>query len=143
MASTPAVAAAERAGIPFRTHSYEHDPRAESYGLEAAEKLALDPARVFKTLIVDVDGRPAVAIVPVEAQVDLKSLGGKRLRSARHGLRLRRDQSARPAEVAADDASALGHETIDVRGRRGLEIELDPGDLARLRGADVRPIARF
>ena len=43
---------AERAGIAFALHEYEHDPRAESYGLEAAEKLGVDPARVFKTLVV-------------------------------------------------------------------------------------------
>src|SRR5213593_4206435 len=77
MAATRAIAAAERAGIPFRTLAYEHDPKAESYGLEAAEKLGLDPARVFKTLVVEVDGRLGVAIVPVRAQVDLKALGRK------------------------------------------------------------------
>src|SRR5205085_7187030 len=75
MAPTPAVAAAERAAIPFRIHSYEHDPKAASYGLEAAEKLGLDPARVFKTLVADVDGTLTVAIVPVAAQLDLKALG--------------------------------------------------------------------
>ena len=53
---TPAVVAAERAGIAFAVHEYIHDPKAVSYGLEAAEKLGLDPARVFKTLVADVDG---------------------------------------------------------------------------------------
>ena len=85
MAATRAIAAAERAGIAFRTLGYEHDPKAESYGLEAAEKLGLDPARVFKTLVVEVDGRLGVATVLVRAQVDLKALGGKRAAMADRG----------------------------------------------------------
>jgi Cys-tRNA(Pro)/Cys-tRNA(Cys) deacylase len=61
MAQTPAIATAERAGIRFALHEYEHDPAADSYGLEAAEKLGVDPARVFKTLVVSVGGALAVA----------------------------------------------------------------------------------
>jgi len=72
---TPAVVAAERAGIPFALHEYDHDPKAESYGLEAAEKTGVDPARVFKTLVVSQDGKLSVAIVPVAAQLDLRALG--------------------------------------------------------------------
>ena len=72
---TPAIVVAERAGIVFTVHEYVHDPKATSYGLEAAEKLGLDPARVFKTLVADVDGTLTVAIVPVGAQLDLKALG--------------------------------------------------------------------
>ena len=64
MVRTPAIAAAGRAGVPFRKHKYAHDPRAESYGLEAAEKLGLDPGCVFKTLVVEVDGKLGVAVVP-------------------------------------------------------------------------------
>ena len=78
---TPAVAAAEGAGIRFAVHEYEHDTRAESYGLEAVEKLGLEAARVFKTLVADVDGALTVAVVPVEAKLDLRALG-KRARMA-------------------------------------------------------------
>ena len=67
---TPAIAAAERAGIVYSVHEYAHDPKAASYGLEAAEKLGVDAARVFKTLVADVDGMLTVAIVPVGAQLD-------------------------------------------------------------------------
>ena len=65
---TPAIVAAEKAGIRFVLHEYDHDPKAASYGLEAAEKLGLDPARVFKTLVVSVDGELTVVMVPVEAR---------------------------------------------------------------------------
>ena len=78
---TPATTAAERAGVDYSVHEYAHDPKAASYGLEAAEALALDPARVFKTLIADLDGTLTVCIVPVAFELDLRSLG-KRARMA-------------------------------------------------------------
>ena len=64
-AGTPATVALTRAGVEYTTHPYEHDPSTASYGLEAAEVLRVDPARVFKTLLADVDGRTVVAVVPV------------------------------------------------------------------------------
>ena len=119
MARTPAIAAAEQAGIAFSVHEYEHDPAAESYGLEAAEVLGLDPARVFKTLVVDLDGKLAVAIVPVASQVDLRSFG-KRVAmadgakaEARDGLRARRHLAARPAAATADDDRRVGARARD------------------------------
>jgi Cys-tRNA(Pro)/Cys-tRNA(Cys) deacylase len=152
MASTPAIVAVERAGVAFRTHEYAHDPKAESYGVEAAEKLGLDPACVFKTLVVAVDGKLGVAIVPVAAQLDLKALGGKRAALADRtaaeratgyvlgGISPLGQRKRLPTTL---DASALGHETVHVSaGRRGLEIELSPTDLVRLTDAVVRPIAR-
>ena len=151
MARTPAILAAERAGIAFSVHEYDHDPAAESYGLEAAEALGIDPARVFKTLVVDVDGTLAVAIVPVEAQVDLRSLGkratmaepAKAERTTGYVLGGISPLGQRKRLPTTLDASALEHETIHVSaGRRGLELELDPNDLVRLTGATVRAVAR-
>jgi Cys-tRNA(Pro)/Cys-tRNA(Cys) deacylase len=152
MASTPAIAVAERAGVEHRVHHYEHDPGAESYGLEAAERLGLDPARVFKTLVVDLDGSLGVAVIPVAARLDLRSLGGKRARMAEArdverstgyvlgGVSPLGQRKRLPTTI---DASALEHATICVSaGRRGLELELDPRDLVALTGATVRPVAR-
>jgi Cys-tRNA(Pro)/Cys-tRNA(Cys) deacylase len=68
---TPATAALAAAGVPFVLHPYAHDPAASSYGLEAAEVLGIDPDRVFKTLMVEVEGKLAVAIVPVSGNLDL------------------------------------------------------------------------
>jgi Cys-tRNA(Pro)/Cys-tRNA(Cys) deacylase len=151
MAKTPAVAAAERAGVAFQIHSYEHDPKRESFGLEAVDKLGLDAARVFKTLVVDSQGRLGIAIVPVTSQLDLKALGKRVAMADPHAaerttgyvlggispLGLRHEL---PTTI---DESALDHDTIFVSaGRRGVEIELDPKDLVRLTGADVRPITR-
>ncbi|HEU0056457.1 MAG TPA: aminoacyl-tRNA deacylase [Gaiella sp.] len=148
---TPAIAAATRAGVAFTLHEFRHDPRAESYGLEAVEKLGLEAARVFKTLVADVDGALTVAVVPVEAQLDLRALG-KRARMAgaaaaeratgyvAGGISPLGQRSALPTVV---DVSALDHETIHVSaGRRGLELELAPTDLVELTAARVAPIAR-
>ena len=132
-------------------HEYDHDPRATSYGLEAVEKLGVDPDRVFKTLVADVDGTLTVAIVPVEAQLDLRALG-KRTRMAdvraaeratgyvAGGISPLGQRRALPTVV---DESALAFDTIHVSaGRRGLEIEVSPADLVRLTDARVAPIAR-
>ena len=147
---TPAIVAAERAGIAFTVHEYAHDPKVASYGLEAAEKLGLDPARVFKTLVADVDGTLTVAIVPVGAQLDLKALG-KRVSMADVRLAERTTgyvtggisplgQRKRLPTVL--DETALAFETIHVSaGRRGLEIELAPSDLLALTSGKARPIA--
>jgi Cys-tRNA(Pro)/Cys-tRNA(Cys) deacylase len=150
VASTPAIEAAERAGVPFALHEYEHDPRAEAYGLEAAEKLGVDPARVFKTIVVSLDGALAVCCVPVAAQVDLRALG-KRARMADKaqaerttgyvtgGISPLGQRKRLPTHL---DASALEHETILVSaGRRGLQIELAPADFVRLTDARVHAIA--
>ena len=147
---TPAIVAAERAGIPFTVHEYEHDPRASSFGLEAVETLGLDAASVFKTLVVDVDGTLTVAVVPVEAHLDLGALG-KRARLADvkaaeratgyvHGGISPLGQRRRLPTVV--DESALTFETIHVSaGRRGLELELAPHDLVTLTGARTAAVA--
>jgi Cys-tRNA(Pro)/Cys-tRNA(Cys) deacylase len=150
MARTPAIEAAERAAIVFTVHEYEHDPGADSYGLEAAEKLGVDPARLFKTLVASNDGTLVVACVPAAAQLDLKALGKRaQLADRTHaeratgyvsgGISPLGQRRRLPTHV---DSSALGHETILVSaGRRGLQIELDPRDLVRLTDASVGPIA--
>jgi Cys-tRNA(Pro)/Cys-tRNA(Cys) deacylase len=139
------------AGIEHRVHEYEHDPAAESYGLEAAQKLDVDPARVFKTLVVSVDGVLTVAVLPVAAQLDLRSLGKRAaLADAREAERATGyvaggisplGQRRRLPTIV--DESALRLDTVFVSaGRRGLEIELPPGDLLALTGGTARAIAR-
>lgn len=147
---TPAIVAAERAGVSFTVHEYVHDAKAASYGLEAAENLGVDPERVFKTLVADVDGTLTVAIVPVATQLDLKALG-KRATMADPKLAERTTgyvaggisplgQRKRLPTVLDD--SALGFATIHVSaGRRGLEIELAPSDLLALTGGRAGRIA--
>ncbi len=155
-AGTPATLALTRAGIAFIAHAYEHDPRAAAYGLEAAEKLGLDPDRVFKTLLANVDGGLAVGIVPVARQLDLKALahalGGKRAEMADPAVAERKtgyvvggispigQKAALPSVL---DESAILCETIFVSGgRRGLDLELAPDDLLAVTGGRYAAIAR-
>ncbi|MFF5129674.1 Cys-tRNA(Pro) deacylase [Streptomyces syringium] len=154
--ATPAIVALEKAGTDFCVRAYEHDPAAPSYGEEAAEALGVDPSRVFKTLVAEVDGVLTVAVVPVSGSLDLKALaaavGGKRAAMAdpaaaerttgyvRGGISPLGQRKRLPTAL---DASAGTYPTICVSaGRRGLEVELSPDDLAALTGAVLAPIAR-
>ncbi|MGW0420415.1 Cys-tRNA(Pro) deacylase [Streptomyces sp. NPDC003015] len=153
---TPATVALTTADVPFTVHAYDHDPSHPSYGEEAAEAMGVSPDRVFKTLVADVDGTLTVAVVPVAGSLDLKALatavGGKRAAMADPTLAERTTgyvrggisplgQRKRLSTVL--DASAVAHDTICVSaGRRGLEVELAPKDLARLTNAVLAPIAR-
>ena len=153
---TAATALLTRQGIPFTVHAYDHDPRRGSYGLEAAQAMGVESGRVFKTLVADVDGSLAVGVVPVAAQLDLKALaaavGGKKAAMADPAAAERATgyvtggisplgQRRRLRVVV--DSSALEFPTVFCSGgRRGLEIELAPGDLVRAANATVAPISR-
>ncbi len=153
---TPATVALTRAGVAFTLHEYAHDPRAASYGLEAADALGLDPARVLKTLLAQVDGRLAVAVVPVSGQLDLKALarvlGGARAVMADPAAAERATGyvvggispiGQKRAHPTVLDESALSHPTVFVSaGRRGLDLELVPAELVRVTGAVTGPIGR-
>jgi len=152
---TPAIKRAKQAKIKYTVHEYDHDPAAESFGKEAAEKLGVDPGRVFKTLVVD-GGELFVAVVPVMRQLDLKlmakAVGAKKLAMADVKVVERTTgyvvggvsplgQKKRLQTVI--DESALEGETMFVSGgRRGLDIELAPKDLADLTGATFAPVGR-
>jgi Cys-tRNA(Pro)/Cys-tRNA(Cys) deacylase len=152
---TPATALLTRQKVTHRLHPYQVDPETPNYGAVVAQTLGIDPQRVFKTLVTEVDGALTVAVVPVTGDVDLKALaaaaGGKRAGLAERDLAERTTGSVRggisplgqrkrlPTVV---DASASEFETIYVSaGRRGLQVELDPADLVRLTGALVAGIA--
>ena len=166
---TPATVALSAAGIAFEVRAYEHDPlvtdrslrrasnaRHEGYGLEAAEALDVDPARVFKTLLASLDGSLVVGIVPVTGQLDLKALaralGGSKAVMAEVAAAERATgyvaggispvgQKRRHRTVL--DASALEHDTILVSGgRRGFDLELAPADLVAITGAVTATIGR-
>jgi Cys-tRNA(Pro)/Cys-tRNA(Cys) deacylase len=153
---TQATEQLTRLGVRYVLHRYSHDPRHPSYGQEASEALGVPAARVFKTLLADVDGQLTVAVVPVAGSLDLKALaaavGGKRAVMADPG----RAESAsgyvtggiapiglrRPLPVVVDE-TALRHVTVFCSaGQRGLEVELAPADLVAAAGARTAPIGR-
>jgi len=137
------------AGVPFEIHAYVHDPRAKSFGLEAAEALGVAAERVFKTLLVDVDGELCVGIVPVTTELDLKAvaaaLGGKRARMAEAAAAQRATGyvlggispiGQKHAHRTVLDETADLWDTVFVSGgRRGLDVEIAPDDLVALTGA--------
>jgi Cys-tRNA(Pro)/Cys-tRNA(Cys) deacylase len=151
---TPATIALEYAGIAFTVHEYAHDPRHASYGREASEALGVAPERVFKTLVAEVDGTLVVGVVPVEGQLDLKALagacGGKKAAMAPANAAERATcyvtggispVGQRKRLPVVLDVSAMGFATVFCSGgRRGLEIELAPADLARAADATVARI---
>ncbi len=153
---TPATVALTRAGVAHTVHPYRHDPRSESYGLEAAEALGVDATRVFKTLVASLDGSLVVGIVPVAGRLDLKALaralGGSKASMAEVAAAERATGyvaggisplGQKRALRTAVDASALDHETVFVSaGRRGLDVELAPGDLTRLTDAVTADLTR-
>jgi Cys-tRNA(Pro)/Cys-tRNA(Cys) deacylase len=152
--STPATKALETAGTAFTVYSYAYDPDAERIGLHAAEALNEAPARVLKTLMVLLDGKPACAIVPSDREVAMKklaaALGGKHA------------EMMKPAEAeritgykvggisafgqrrkvpTAIEAAALAEPYVYINGgQRGLQVRLDPNDAQRVLEAVTAPI---
>lgn len=154
---TPAINLAKKKKIPHTIHQYEHDPRADSYGLEAAEVLGQDPKTVFKTLLFCLNGEPknlAVAIIPVDQKLNLKlaakAAKGKKADMADPeiaqkitgyvvgGISPLGQKKALPTFL---HESAAEQDTICVSaGKRGLEIELAPKDLLGLTRAQFAPL---
>ncbi|MCA2014892.1 Cys-tRNA(Pro) deacylase [Vibrio tritonius] len=146
---TPAINLAKKKKVPHTIHSYEHDPSAASYGEEAAELLGQDPATVFKTLLFCLNGEEknlAVAVIPVDHRLNLKlaakAAKGKKADMANPeiaqkttgyvvgGISPLGQKKALPTFI---HESALNLPTMCVSaGKRGLEIELAPKDLATL-----------
>lgn len=153
---TPATIALTKAGVGFTTHTYDHDPSAASFGLEAADALGLPVEQVFKTLLADIDGNLVVGIVPVHLKLDLKalatSIGGKKAVMADPAVAQRStgyvvggispigQKRALPTVI---DASAELYDVVYVSGgRRGFDVGVAPKDLARITGGQFFQIAR-
>jgi len=154
---TPALNLLKKVRAAHRVHSYEHDPKAASYGLEAAEKLGLEPAQVFKTLLAASEkGELLVAVVPVVGSLDLKALaqaaGVKKVDMAPI------DAAQRATGYLVGGISPLGQKkrlrtfidnsarnfsTVYVSaGRRGLEVELSAEVLSEHTQAQFADIGR-
>lgn len=152
--ATRATAALDKAGTAFTVHAYDYDPDADRIGMQAADALGEPPACVLKTLMVLLDGKPACAILPSDAQLSMKrfaaALGGK---SA---------EMMRPADAervtgfkvggispfgqmrkvpTAIEAGALEQPYVFINGgQRGLQVKLAPHDAARVLDAKIAPI---
>ena len=155
--STPATVFLEQAGVGYSEHRYEHDPKAASFGLEAAELLGLDPSVVFKTLMARLGEDPGplvVAIVPVNDLLNLKSLA--RAAGAKRAMMAAVADAERSSGYVAGGISPFGQrkqlptfidETAEIceriyvsGGQRGFDIGVDPTDLITSLNATVAPL---
>jgi Cys-tRNA(Pro)/Cys-tRNA(Cys) deacylase len=156
MGATPAVDVLVHLGTPFTLHEFRHDATSTGFGLEAAVGLDVEADRVCKTLVAVADGNPAIAVIPVSCELDLKALarvlGAKRAEMAdpkvaeritgyvRGGIS---PLGQRQRLTTVLDSLVTSFETIYVSGgRRGLEIELAPSDLLEVTGGLVADVAR-
>lgn len=159
MAATPATAALDAAGLDYQLHAYDHDPANSNYGAEAVAALGIEADRMFKTLVVDIGQQRselAVAVVPVSCQLSLKqfaqAVGAKRAvmaapavveRSTGYVLGGVSPLGQKALLTTVIDETAQLWDTIFVSaGRRGLDIEISPADLAGLAAARFADIAR-
>jgi Cys-tRNA(Pro)/Cys-tRNA(Cys) deacylase len=152
---TPATSALEKAGIAFKLHEYDYDPNAERIGMQAADALGVSPSRLLKTLMAKAGGAVVCVLIASDREVSLKKL------AAAAGAK---DAAMLPAAEAERitgyhvggisplgqkkrarvfiNAPALAHPTIIFNGgRRGLQIEIAPGEFVKLLGATAAEIA--
>ena len=147
--TTRATQALEKLGVKFTVRTYEYDPDAESIGLQAAEALGVEPRRVLKTLMAEVDGKPVCVVVPSDSEVSMKKLaaafGGKAAKMMRPadaerltgyhvgGISPFGQKKRVPVAI---EAAALGQSSVFLNGgQRGLQVELDPNDAVKAAGA--------
>jgi len=153
---TPATALLSREGVEFTVHTYDHDPAAASYGREAADVMGVEPERVFKTLVAEVDGELTVAVVPVSGSLDLKALatavGGKKAAMADPAAVTRTTGyvlggvsplgQRKQLPTVIDETALLFDTLFCSAGKRGMEIEIAPDELLRLTSAVIAEIGR-
>jgi Cys-tRNA(Pro)/Cys-tRNA(Cys) deacylase len=146
---TPATAALQKAGVAFSLHEYDYDPGAEGVGMQAATALGIEPARLLKTLMARADAEVVCVLARSDREVSLKRLAAAA--GAKQAAMLRPAEAERitgyrvggispfgqrrRVRVFVDEA-ALAQATVMVNGgRRGLEIEIKPGEMVRVLGA--------
>jgi len=155
---TPGINAAKKSNVSFKIHEYSHDASSQSYGLEAAEKMGVSQQRVFKTLVVKIDNKDlVVGVIPVNSLLSMKLIA-KAVRAKKAVMAEKSDVERSTGYVLGGvsplgqkkrletiiDFSALEFSTIYVSaGRRGLEIELAPQDLASLTNAKLADISQY
>ena len=152
--STRATLALNKAGVNFTLHSYDYDPNAEYIGLQAAEGIGVEPRRVLKTLMAEVDGKPVCVIVPSDREVSMKKLAtafngktAKMMRAADaerltgyHIGGISPFAQKRRVPMAIDEAAMTESSVFLNGGQRGLQIQLEPNDPRKALDAIVRPL---
>lgn len=154
--TTRATQVLAKAGVTFTVHAYDYDPNADRVGIQAAEAIGEDPARVLKTLMAEVDGRPVCVVVPSDREVSMKKLAaafaGKSAAMMKPadaerltgyhvgGISPFGQKKAVPTII---EEAALAHDLVYLNGgQRGLQVRLSPRDaLAALKAAAASVVA--
>jgi len=152
--STRATLALNKVGVNFTLHSYDYDPDAERIGLQAAEAIGIEPWRVLKTLMAEVDDEPVCVIVPSDREVSMKKLA-----AAFHGKSAKMMMAAdaerltgyhvggispfaqkKQVPIAIDEAAMTESSVFLNGGQRGLQMEVEPNAARNALGAIVRSL---
>ncbi|KQT23553.1 MAG: Cys-tRNA(Pro) deacylase [Bradyrhizobium sp.] len=151
---TPATRALTAAGVAFTIHAYDYDPDAESIGLQAASALGEDPARVLKTLMAQVDGKPVCVVVPSDREVSMKKLAAAMAGKSAQMMKPPEAERVtgykvggispfgqrKPARTVIE-RSALAHDMVYLNGgQRGLQVRLKPADARGVLNAVVADV---
>ena len=147
--STPATLALQKAGVAFALHEYDYDPDAPRIGMQAAEALGIEPARLLKTLMARAGDKVVCVLAPSDREVNLKKLAAAA--GAKSAAMLGAAEAERVTGYHVGGISPLGQKkrvpvfiersTLSFArivlngGRRGLQVELAPDDLVRVLGA--------
>ena len=154
--TTPATVALTEAGVTFSLATYDYDPDAERVGLQAAEALGVPPSVVLKTLMVEVDGKPACVVVPLDQEINMKKVaaafGGKsaQMMKPANAERLTGYKvggispfgQRKPVPVAVEEMATLEDRVFLNGGQRGLQIQIAPDDLIRALDATAADLIR-
>lgn len=141
--STPATLALQKAGVAFDLHEYDYDPSAARIGLQAAEALGIEPARLLKTLMARADKETVCVLAPSDREVNLKKLASAA--GAKSAAMLGAAEAERLTGYHVGGISPFGQKkrvrvfversalafprVVCNGGRRGLQVELSPSDL--------------
>ncbi len=153
--ATRATGALDKAGAVYQVHRYAVSEKVgQGYGEAVAAAIGMDPARVFKTLVAEVDGEPVVAVIPVDRRLSTKNLaralGGKHCSLASTAVAERETGyviggispfGQRKRHRLILDSSAVDHQSVAVSGgMRGLQLEVSPRTLLDLTGGALAPL---
>ncbi|MEZ4385594.1 MAG: Cys-tRNA(Pro) deacylase [Nannocystaceae bacterium] len=154
--STPSTQVLKKAKVAFSLKQYDYDPGADRIGLQAADAMGADPEVVYKTLMIEMDGKPVCAVIPSDREVNMKklakALGGKSAAMMQPhdaervtGFKVGgiSPLGQRKRVPCALEEAAMERETIHVNGgQRGLQILVAPKDLVSVLRCVVADITR-
>ncbi|MEP9372935.1 Cys-tRNA(Pro) deacylase [Mesorhizobium sp. KR1-2] len=154
--TTPATLALSKAGTPFAVATYDYDANAERVGLQAAEAMGVSASIVLKTLMVEVDGKPACVVVPSDQEVNMKKVAAafdgksanmmkpadaERLTGYKVGG-ISPFGQRKQVPTAIEEMATLEDEIFLNGGQRGLQIRMRPDDLVQALEARVADLIR-